>query len=148
MKIYIDKGIKGMDYESSHYFISVPVTDTESISFDNSYKGYRIIKQVLVENRSFPTDQKPTSEWDTILVEDGKFVEIEHIKWIDMDKKDWCNNEIWETVWEKPVSEELNKKLLDYAMIVKFHYKELEKFSEEMKSFEDLLSEEIFKKEF
>lgn len=139
MKIYIDIGKREKRGDFSGYFISIPITQKEAISFDNSTKAYRVQKQVLVKTKIMPNDLQITSEWDSIIIEDGNFVGIEHIKWHDMDKKDWCNNEIWETVSEMPIPKKLNMKLLKYSEITKKHYKELNKFSKEMKEFEKLL---------
>ncbi len=90
-----------------------------------------------------PASQKITSEWDTIIIEGEKFVQSEHIRWVDLNKKDWCNNEVWETVWEAPMPEKLNELLLKYSAIAKKHYKELCKFSQEMSEFQDLLLKEV-----
>ena len=143
MKIYIDIGNKEKKGDYSSYFISISLSEKEVISFDNTYKGYRVIRQVLVEKKEMPSTQEITSEWDTILIEDGKFVQSEHIRWVDLDKKDWCNNEVWKTVSETPIPEDLNKSLLKYATIAKKHYKELHKFSKEMSEFKEFLSKEI-----
>lgn len=62
-----------------------------------------------------------------------------------MDKRDWCNDEIWETVKEQPISKELTENLLRYSRIVSDNYKFLHKFSDEVKSFEQLLSKEMAK---
>ena len=126
------------------FFISVSLSDKESISFDYTSKGQRIIKQILVKNKPFP-NKKPTSEWDTLVLKGRKFVKIYHVKWIDLDKRDWVNNEIWETVWEKPMSRSLRDKLLEYSQFVSDNYKELDKFKDRMKDLDNLLSGEITK---
>jgi len=143
MKIYIDIGNKEKKGDYSNYFISIPLSDKEAISFDNSYKGSRIIRQILVEKKEMPPIQQVTSEWDTILIENGKFAGSEHVRWVDLDKKDWCNNEIWETISETPIPNQLNESLLKYSALVKKHYHGLHKFSKEMSEFEVLLSKEI-----
>src|SRR3990167_1975492 len=86
---------------SDMFFISVEIGDNEAISFDYTSKGHRVIKQVLIDKKPFPKGKKPTAEWDAIIINDRKFIKKYHVKWINMDKKDWVNNEIWETVWEK-----------------------------------------------
>jgi len=143
MKIYIDIGEKEKNGDYSNYFISIPLSKKEIISFDNSWKGHRIIRQVLIEEKKMTINQEVTSEWDTISIKDGKFVQSEHVRWVDMDKKDWCNDEIWETVAETPIPKELDESLLKYSAIVKKHYNELHKFSKEISKFEELLSKEI-----
>lgn len=60
---------------STSFFISVSVNDTEAISFDYTTKAHRIIRQVLVDKKSFPINQMITSEWDTLVLKDGKFVQ-------------------------------------------------------------------------
>ena len=143
MKIYIDIGAREVKGDYSGYFISVPLSNTEVISFDNSSKGYRVMKQVLAEKKEMPANSKITAQWETIIIEDGKYVESEHVRWVDMDKFDWCNNEIWETVAESPIAEELNEKLQKYSALAKKHYNELNKFTAEMSDFEKLLNENV-----
>jgi len=130
---------------STSFFISVSLNNTEAISFDYTTKAHRIIKQVLVDKKHFPLDQTITSEWDALVLKDGKFVQKYHVKWIDMDKRDWCNDEIWETVKEQPISEELTEELLKYSRLISDNYEFLHKFSDEVKSFEQLLSKEMAK---
>jgi uncharacterized protein YlzI (FlbEa/FlbD family) len=55
----------------------------------------------------------------------------------------WLNDEIWETIWEKPISEELTERLLHYSQLISDHYKNLHKFSKKVKEFEQLVSKEI-----
>ena len=137
-----------IDYNPSPketFFVSVGMSDKEAISFDYTSKGHRIIKQVLIDKKPFPKDKKPTAEWDAIVINNRKLVKKYHVKWIDMDKKDLVNNEIWETVWSKPISKGLKDKLLYYSQLFSDNYKHLDKFSKEFKEFEDLISKEISK---
>ncbi|MCX6812323.1 MAG: hypothetical protein NTW79_01720 [Candidatus Berkelbacteria bacterium] len=121
------------------YFISVSLNDKEAISFDNTLKGHRIVKQVLVENKEFPIGTKPTAEWDTIILDNGKFEKTYHVKWKDMGKKDWVNDEVWEAVWQKPISKELSGKLLHFSRLISDNYLNLDKYTPEVKEFEILL---------
>jgi len=130
---------------SETFFISVSINNREVISFDYTIKGHRVIKQSLIEEKVFPKDAKVDGEWDVLIIRDKKFIKKYHAKWIDMDKKDWVNNEIWETVWEKPISEQLKNKLLYYSQLIADNYKDLDKFPEKLSEFESLLSEEIAK---
>ncbi len=137
-----------IDYNPSPkktFFISVGINKKEAISFDYTIKGHRMIKQVLVDKKPFPKDKKPTAEWDAIVINNQKLVRKYHVKWIDMDKKDWVNDEIWETVWERPISKELKDKLLHYSQMFSDNYKNLNKFFKEFKEFEKLISREIKK---
>jgi len=128
---------------SKMFFISVALNDKEAISFDYTTKAHRVIKQVLVEKKPFPRNKKISSEWDALVLKDRKFVRRYHVKWIDMAKKDWVNNEIWETVWEKPIPKKLKDKLMTYSHLISDNYKDLEKFPEKMKEFEEFLLEEL-----
>jgi hypothetical protein len=133
-----------IDYNPSptdKFFISVGIRENEAISFDYTSKGHRVIKQVLIDKKPFPKNKKPTSEWDAIIINNRKFIKKYHAKWIDMDKKDWVNNEIWETVWEKPISRELKDKLLYCSQLFSDNYNKLDNFSKEFKEFEDFLSQ-------
>lgn len=128
---------------SNQFFISVSLNKKEAVSFDYTSKGHRVIKQVLVDKKPFPENEKISGEWDTLIVEDRKLIKKHHVKWIDLDKRDWCNEEIWETVVEKSILEELKDELLRYSQLVSDNYKDLDKISEEMKKFEKLLKKEV-----
>jgi len=135
--------------ERKHFFISVGLNEKEAISFDYTTKGHRVLKQVLVEQKSQEEAVKQygevTAEWDTVVLKDRKFVQKYHTKWIDRDKLDTVNGETWETVWVKPISEELAEKLLYYSRLISDNYENLDKFSKEMKEFEEFVSKEIAK---
>jgi hypothetical protein len=138
MKLYIDV-IK----DSSQYFVSVGTKENEVISFDNTKKGFRVIKQLLIDRQEPDNKEKITDEWDSIIIENKKYLGKEHIKWIDLNEKDWCNGEIWQTVKEGNIDKELNKKINYYSNLIQKHYFELERYEKEMISFETLLSETI-----
>jgi len=131
---------------SKTFFISVSLDKGVIFSFDNTIKAHRVIKQILIEKKPFPKNKKPTSEWDTLVFKNRKFVKKYHIKWIDQGKKDWCNNEIWEIAWEKPISNYLKRKLLYYSRLFSDNYKNIHKFFKEFEKFEELLKKEINKK--
>ena len=137
--------------ERKHFFISIGLNRKEAISFDYTTKGHRVIKQVLVEQKSQREAVKKygevTAEWDTIVIKDGKFVQKYHVKWIDRDKLDTVNGKTWKTVWKKPISKDLAEKLLHYSRLISDNYEHLDDFSEEMKEFEELVSKEIAKYE-
>ncbi len=125
------------------FFISVGINEKEAISFDYTIKGHRIIKQILIEKKEFPKNKKPTAEWNTLVIENGKFKKRRHDKWIDMDKKDWVNDEIWETVWEKPINKELAKTLLNYSHLFSDNYRKLNQLNKEWRKFEKFLGDVI-----
>lgn len=139
MEIHIDYNPTPKD----HFFISVPLNNKEYISFDKTIKGMRIIKQVFIEERPFPEDANFDSEWETIIIKDGKFNNKFHVKWIDLNKDDWLNGEIWETVSEKPIDNKLSEDLLKYSQLVSDHYNELDNYREQIAKFEDLLKSQI-----
>ena len=129
------------------YFISVGLNEKEAISFDNTTKGYRVIKQVLIEKKplekSIAEHGEITGEWDVIVLEDSKFVKKYHVKWIDRDILDTVNNETWETVWEKPLDKKVHEKLLYYSRLISDNYENLDKYEKEVEDFKKLLVEEI-----
>ena len=139
MEIHVDYNPSPKD----HYFISVVLNDQEVISFDKTLKGHRMLKQVFKEKRPFPENAVFNSEWNTIVLNNGTFDHEFHTQWIDMGKCDWLNGEIWESVWEKPISEELSNKLLHYSQLISDHYKDLRKYSCEVRQFEQLLTNEL-----
>lgn len=135
--------------EREHYFISVSLNSKEAISFDNTLKGYRVIKQVLIKKESLSNSIKKygsvVGKWDTIVLKNNKLARIKHNKWIDNGKIDIVNGEIWETIWEKPLNEKINKKLLYYSRLISDNYKKLDQFSNEMKNFEKFIQELVIK---
>ena len=133
-----------IDYNPSpktSFFISVGLNDTEAISFDNTTKGHRIIKQVLIEKRLMAKNQKLSGEWDVIILDDRKFVKKYHVKWVDKDKIDIINDEVWETVWEKPMSNEDRDKLIHYSQLISDNYLNLKEFEKDLKDFEMIVSQ-------
>mgnify|MGYP001603661194 CR=1 FL=1 len=137
MDIFIDNNIGG-----DQFFISVPINEKDSISFDWTTKGHRVIKQRL-KGEQPPPNSEPTMEWDTLYIHDGKFVGKEHVIWYDMGQEDWVNGKIYETIKEWPIDEATAEKLLRYSLIVSDHTAELGKYVKEMQEFEGLLNKLI-----
>ncbi|PIT98444.1 MAG: hypothetical protein COT71_00525 [Candidatus Andersenbacteria bacterium CG10_big_fil_rev_8_21_14_0_10_54_11] len=134
MEIYIDDGT-GDDW----FFISVPISNVFAVSFDYTLKGHRILQQLLIAKKPFPTDQKPTMEWDTIVLENGQLLRREHVRWLDKGQDDWVNDEIWQTIWQEPLTDELKNKLLAYSNLVRKNANNVAVISGEVADFERLL---------
>jgi len=130
---------------SKTFFISVSLNNKEAISFDYTTKAQRVIKQVLVDRKRFPNHAQIDGEWDALIFKDRKFIKKYHVRWIDLGKKDWCNEEIWEVAWAKPIPDYQKRKLLSYSKLFSDNYKNIKEFSKEFKKFEDLLKKEISK---
>ncbi len=130
---------------SKCYFISASLNDKEVVSFDYTSKSHRIIKQVLIEKKPFPKKKEISGEWDVLVFENQRFVKKYHVRWIDMDNKDWVNDEIWETVLERPISEELKNKLLNYSQMISDKYEQAGLIRNEIEELENLLKLEIDK---
>lgn len=137
-EIFIDDGDK-----RDFFFISVPINNRECISFDWTHKGQRIILQHLKKKDELMLEESSSGEWNTIVICNGKYLRTERIIWHDMGKEDWINNELWETIKERQLDAKAAEKLLKYSLIVRDHYKELEKYAEDMKNFVDLLEKLI-----
>jgi len=127
------------------FFITVPVSKTEDICFDNTDKRVGIIKQAVIEKKQIPANAKIDEQWETIILEDGKFIDKQTVDWIDKGEIDWCNDKVFKFVWEKPLASELKKKLLYYSRLICDNYKDLDKFSKELADFEELLNDELNK---
>jgi len=127
----------------NHYFISVKLSKKEWLSFDNTTKGHRIMKQVLKEIKEMPKGKKIDGKWKVLIIKNRKLVGEYNAKWIDMDKLDWVNNEVWETVKVRRISKKLSDRLLYYSRLVSDNYTALGKYKEEMKEFENLLKKEV-----
>ncbi|MFA6588206.1 MAG: hypothetical protein WCT08_03995 [Patescibacteria group bacterium] len=139
MEIHIDFNPSPKD----HFFISVKLNNKVAISFDKTLKGHRIIKQIFRKYKAFPKNTKFNSEWNTIILKNGKFLHEYHVLWVNLDKSDWLNGEIWETVWEKSISQKLSDNILHYSQLISDNYKDLHKISDKIDMFEKLLSKEI-----
>ncbi len=139
MKIIIDDKIS-----RSWFFITVPISNDESLSFDRTRKGPRIILHKFLGEKSKP-EGEPHLRWDMIYIEDGKFTNREHIEYYYIDKKDWINGRVYENVRKWPLDEQTAKKLLKYSLAVRDNINELDKYSDDMREFEKLLEELINK---
>jgi len=84
-----------------------------------------------------------TGRWKTLVINNGKFVKSYNVLWIDYDNLDIINGEIWETIWEKLIDDNLDKKLLYYSRLICDNYLNLDKFSDEIIKFEKILYNEI-----
>ncbi|KKR08487.1 MAG: hypothetical protein UT32_C0001G0007 [Parcubacteria group bacterium GW2011_GWC2_39_14] len=132
---------------SVNYFVSVGLNDKEAISFDNTTKGFRVIKQVLIskEPNTQSSKIKISGEWDTIVLKDAKFVKKYHVIWEDKNEQDVVNGETWETVWEKPISKEINQLILDFSRFVSDNYENLSPYQKEMMRYESIVDREVGK---
>lgn len=138
MDIFIDDG-EGDDW----FFISIPLNKNEDISFDYTQKGFRMTKQCLVERREMGLDIAPTMEWNTLHIKNGRLAGKEHIRWVDQGRYDWVNNEVWETVWERPISHELKDALLEYSITIRKNIDHLDRYKKEIKEFEGIIKKSI-----
>lgn len=130
------------------FFISLALNNADAISFDYTTKGHRIMKQVLIESGKITEKKRKINsdgEWDTIVLNNGKFVEKYHVVWYDYDEKDLVNDELWEIVWTKPITKKVKDKLLFYSRLISDNYKNLNKFKKELKEFENFISNQIVK---
>ncbi len=141
MEIHIDYNPSPKD----HFFISVPLNKKECISFDRTIKGKRVMKQVFKEKIPFPAGIKFNSEWDTIVIKNGSFNNKFHVRWVDMNKKDWLNGEIWETVKEKSLEDDTSNRLLYYSRLISDNYDNLSEYKNEIMNFEKLIQNKIDK---
>lgn len=136
-----------VDYNPSPagtFFISAGLNQIEAISFDYTTKGHRVIKQVLAKTKTKEeTEKEPhkSGGWDVIVLKDGKFIKKYHVDWTDRGRFDEVNDEIWETVWEKPLPDSDKEKLLKYSHFISDNYEHLNK--DEMAIFEVYINELI-----
>jgi hypothetical protein len=129
---------------STNYFISVGLNKNEWISFDNTTKGFRVIKQILSDKKFNPAGNI-SGEWDDIVLKDGKYIGRNHVVWQDFDEYDVVNGETWKTVWEKPISNEDHEKLLDFSRFIADNLETLDKYKKQMDDFEALIKQIVKK---
>ncbi len=105
MDVYVDL----VNPKKGGFFISVS-QGKESISFDYTTKGHRVVKQVLLKHTK--TKEKPTLSWKTLRVLDGIPKGIHNVDWIDRGNIDIINGDVYKTVWEKPLPNKIKRDLL------------------------------------
>lgn len=94
------------------YFFTIELNrQGDGISFDNTLKGHRILKQVN-EGKIDTADEAVKEEWDVFHFVDGKFKETIHEKWVDKGEDDVINGTIYRRVWEVRTPEDIDKRLL------------------------------------
>ncbi|MCK4650504.1 hypothetical protein KAT36_04720 [Candidatus Pacearchaeota archaeon] len=82
------------------YFFTLRLNENgDGISFDNTIKGHRILKQINA-GKINTAEKKIREEWDTYYFIDGKFEELIHEKWLDEGTDDIINGTIYRQVWE------------------------------------------------
>jgi len=134
-----------VDYNPSPtdvFYISAYIRPEEAICFACT-TDQKIIKQVLREKKKFPKDRNPLAEWDVIIVKERKYGGMYHVRYITLGNKVWCNDEIWENVWTKPLPNNLKDTLLYYSRLVSDNYRNLGNMSKEMENFENILLNEV-----
>ena len=111
MQIFID-----LMPRSEGFFISIYLSETQSLSFDYTLKGHRIIKQVLLED---PTgklpNQGPLPSRKVLRSIDGKFSGFLERSWADKVREGSIIEGVWRTVWESYLPEPTIKKLLELS---------------------------------
>lgn len=134
-----------VDYNPSPadmFYISAYIRPEEAMCFACTTEQ-KIVKQVLREKKEFPKDSSPSAEWDVIIVKERKYAGTYHVRYITLGNKVWCNDEIWENVWTKPLPTNLKDTLLYYSRLVSDNYRNLESMSKEMEDFENVLLNEV-----
>src|SRR3989344_611686 len=136
LDIFVDDG-EGSDW----FFVSVPISENECLSFDNTQKGKRVILQRRKEKLTVPkqTGEKPTMEWDTLHFRSGKLIEAQHVSWYDRGKEDEVDGEVWETINEWSLDESVSKSLLKFSLLSRENKSNTRKIKNEMLEFEKIL---------
>lgn len=94
------------------YFFTIGLNEKgDGISFDNTIKGHRILKQINAGEID-TKDEEVREEWDMYHFVNGKLKEKIHEKWVDKGKDDIINGTIWRQVWEIPTPEEIDNMLM------------------------------------
>jgi len=95
------------------YFFTIELNKKgDGISFDNTIKGHRILKQVNI-GKIYTKNEVIREEWDTFHFVNGKFKEKIHERWVDKGKDDVINGTIYRQVWEIPTPKEIDKMLIE-----------------------------------
>ena len=111
MQIFID-----LMPRSEGFFISIYLSETQSLSFDYTLKGHRIIKQVLLEDPSGKLpNQGPLPSRKVLKSVDGKFSGFLERSWADRVREGSITDGVWRTVWESYLPEPIIKKLQELS---------------------------------
>jgi hypothetical protein len=95
------------------YFFTITLNKKgDGISFDNTIKGHRILKQINAGEID-TKNEVIREEWDMHHFVNGELKEIIHEKWVDKGKDDIINGTIWRQVWEIPTPKEIDKMLIE-----------------------------------
>lgn len=98
---------------SDKYFVTIELNDNgDGISFDNTLKGHRILKQINIGE--YKGNDLVTDEWDMYSFVDGELNNIIREKWIDKGKDDIINGIIYRQAWEVSTPKEIDDMLLDF----------------------------------
>lgn len=125
---------------SNSFFVSVGLNKRDAISFDYTTKGHRIMKQVLVDHKPFPIDQRLDGEWNVLVFANYELLKTYHVKWIDMDQRDWVNDEIWEITAEAPITADSAQQILQLSRRISDVYRDGHNCHADIQALEELLT--------
>ena len=95
------------------YFFTIELNKNgDGISFDNTIKGHRILKQINA-GKIDTKNEIVREEWDIFHFINGKFKEKIHEKWIDKGKEDIINGIVYKQIWEITTPEKIDNILLE-----------------------------------
>ena len=112
-EIHLYGNILPQNIKDKYFFTILLNKKGDGISFDNTIKGHRILKQINV-GKIDTKNEIIREEWDTFHFASGKFKEKIHEKWVDKGKDDVINGIIYKQVWEIQTPEEIDKLLLEF----------------------------------
>ena len=95
------------------YFFTIELNKNgDGISFDNTIKGHRILKQINA-GKIDTKNEIVREECDIFNFIYGKFKEKIHEKWVDKGKEDIINGIVYKQIWEIPTPEKIDNILLE-----------------------------------
>lgn len=121
------------------YFISVELSEKESLAFDNTWVGHGIRKQVLVGQR-YP-NKEPDGKWVTLKVIDGEPKGRREVEWVDEGEIAVINNNAWKTVEVIDLPEEIDEKLMDISSRIYMNREDLESVKKDLEKLDRIISE-------
>ena len=121
---HIECNIIPPNSKDKYFFIVILNINGDSISFDNTIKGHRILKQVNIGK--YTGNKSIRESWFMYVFKDGKYKGEKWEDWIDEGKDDIINGIVYRQVWEIPTPRDIDNMLLTLNNFLWLHKDDLQ----------------------
>lgn len=123
------------------YFISIELSDKESLGINNTWTGRMIKKQILIGNKE--PDKEPDRVWETLEVLDGEPKKKREAEWVDKGEIDVINNKVWKTIDTTEIPKEIDEKLTELYLRIYDNRNNLDSAKKDLEELDRFLSNRI-----